>query len=441
MTPSQEAIEFNNHGVMLFQQGRYAEALAAYERAIALDPKYSAPWCCKGNVFSEQQRYAEALAAYEKAIELDPKDAFPWHGKGHVFENQKRYDNALAAFEKTLEINPKWALPLNCKGDVFWTQRRYLEAIQSYCRFYHLAHERELIEKLPKWLRRVGPLLAYRILFQAHPDWQISPKIGDLSQKTQDGCQDLLTLLQHVNSDACGLTPFERLKLAGVITFYGGDPLRARDMFEEVDSQDDTDLLGQYYLVRSLHGFCEDAAAELDFAVQQAQAYLADHAAEPELLQMYYAGQIFALAANHAQAQRCFQTINRFLPALYMDMLMLHRQRQLTECDQRIETILECEHARQQQGQRGFLQEMPPLDFDAPEQFWERAHFGEITEAVRLVHDWLDTYEQTPRGSRIRFCCILTAAAQWPPKNSRRFTSGACRPPQNTPRRKTPRNA
>ena len=57
------------------QPGRYDEAIAAYQQAIALDPKYAYPHNGLGNVYRETGPLREAIAAYQQAIALDPKDA------------------------------------------------------------------------------------------------------------------------------------------------------------------------------------------------------------------------------------------------------------------------------------------------------------------------------------------------------------------------------
>ena len=60
---------------------RYAEALAAYEQALALDPKFVNAWNGKGAVLTDQKRYAEALPAYEQALTLDPRYVTGWKNK------------------------------------------------------------------------------------------------------------------------------------------------------------------------------------------------------------------------------------------------------------------------------------------------------------------------------------------------------------------------
>ena len=51
-------------------QGKYDEAIQAYDEAIRLDPKYADAWNNKGLVLELLSRTAEANEAYAKAEEL-----------------------------------------------------------------------------------------------------------------------------------------------------------------------------------------------------------------------------------------------------------------------------------------------------------------------------------------------------------------------------------
>ena len=59
-------------GGVFFALGRHDEALAAYDRALALKPDLEGAWVGRGNVLTEFKRYDEAFAAYDKAFVLDP---------------------------------------------------------------------------------------------------------------------------------------------------------------------------------------------------------------------------------------------------------------------------------------------------------------------------------------------------------------------------------
>jgi tetratricopeptide (TPR) repeat protein len=59
-------------GAVLRNLGRGDEAMAEYEVAIALDPKYAYPHVGLGNVLSDLGRRDEAMAEYKAAVALDP---------------------------------------------------------------------------------------------------------------------------------------------------------------------------------------------------------------------------------------------------------------------------------------------------------------------------------------------------------------------------------
>ena len=66
-------IAWNNKGIALDSQGKYDEAIKAYDEAIRLDPNYADAWNNKGIALDDQGKYDEAIKAYDEAIRLDPK--------------------------------------------------------------------------------------------------------------------------------------------------------------------------------------------------------------------------------------------------------------------------------------------------------------------------------------------------------------------------------
>ena len=59
--------------MLSIDQGKYDEAIKAYDEAIRLDPKYADAWNNKGTALNNQGKYDEAIKAYDEAIRLDPK--------------------------------------------------------------------------------------------------------------------------------------------------------------------------------------------------------------------------------------------------------------------------------------------------------------------------------------------------------------------------------
>ncbi|HLF25938.1 MAG TPA: tetratricopeptide repeat protein [Anaerolineae bacterium] len=125
------AYPHNGLGNVYADLGRTEEALAAYERAIDLDPKYAAPHYGLGNVYRDLGRTEEALAAYQRAIDLDPKVAYPHNGLGNVYADLGRTEEALAAYQRAIDLDPKFAYPHNNLGNVYRALGRTEEALAA----------------------------------------------------------------------------------------------------------------------------------------------------------------------------------------------------------------------------------------------------------------------------------------------------------------------
>ncbi|NJR71257.1 MAG: tetratricopeptide repeat protein [Synechococcales cyanobacterium CRU_2_2] len=79
---------WNNHGNALSQVQRYAEALAAYDRATALNPSYHQSWFNRGQLLTEMGAYGNALESYDRAIALQPEPVY-LHAKADIFLKKK----------------------------------------------------------------------------------------------------------------------------------------------------------------------------------------------------------------------------------------------------------------------------------------------------------------------------------------------------------------
>src|ERR1700744_4338625 len=80
---------FNNLGMLLLQQGRAADAIAAHRHVIALRSDHAAAHLALGNALKQQGELEAALAAYREAVRLDPAAAADAHNNiGVVLQRQ-----------------------------------------------------------------------------------------------------------------------------------------------------------------------------------------------------------------------------------------------------------------------------------------------------------------------------------------------------------------
>jgi len=97
------------------QAGRFAEAAAAYRRALALDRTAAKTHNNLAVALAEQRRFGSALAHYREAVRLDPDYAYAHFNFGNAYRELGRYADAVSAYERALKLSPGWAAALlNC---------------------------------------------------------------------------------------------------------------------------------------------------------------------------------------------------------------------------------------------------------------------------------------------------------------------------------------
>ncbi len=113
----------------LTELGYSGDALAAHERALALQPDSASAWTSKGRTLRLLNRYDDALAAYRKALEIDPGFAWAWRSQGIILERRGDHEGALAAYRKAAELRPKDVWPVYYQAGILRDMGKHDEAL------------------------------------------------------------------------------------------------------------------------------------------------------------------------------------------------------------------------------------------------------------------------------------------------------------------------
>ena len=394
------ASSWYNKGFVLCSEERYEEALSAFEKAIDINPRFPHPWNGKGYVLCTLKRYKEALQAFATALEINPAIPYAWTGIGNANIGLEHYQEALDAFNRAIEMDPKFALPWHSKA-ILLEVKPELElmaghtARQCFSRALYLRQTCQQSYPLnPNML--VDPtrnlnlhLLAYR-LFQEIGTANIRKEHKQLYDQIAGECAGPVAMLTFIDSTA-KMDSVEKAFWSGIINYYYGDPVLALEFFDKVDSSDETNLAGQYYLLLSLSTVLEPLEKEKTFALKQAEAILDNPNNENRAVQRYYAGLVFYFARNLKQAAVCFDENSSHIPSLYMRYRCLRMQNSESTAPI-LASILEQELAQVRQGKNSYIIQSSLPEIDTGKADWIEntvfsTHFMELLPVIQDIHE------------------------------------------------------
>jgi tetratricopeptide (TPR) repeat protein len=99
------ADSYNKRGLVYYGQTKYEQAIKDYDLAIRINPKYTDAYNNRGIIYFEMEKYDLAISDYSKAIELDPKYAKAYHNRGLIYVTKlKNYDKGCSDWKKACEL-------------------------------------------------------------------------------------------------------------------------------------------------------------------------------------------------------------------------------------------------------------------------------------------------------------------------------------------------
>ncbi|WP_293339151.1 tetratricopeptide repeat protein [Microcoleus sp. CAWBG58] len=121
-----------NLGNRLFTQGKRDEAIASYEKAIAIKPDWAEAYGNIASARSQQGNFDAAIIAYQQAVALKPELEVLHFNLANSFMQQYNYEAAIANYQNTLKIKPDWPEVHANIGSCLSMQGKLEEALTSY---------------------------------------------------------------------------------------------------------------------------------------------------------------------------------------------------------------------------------------------------------------------------------------------------------------------
>jgi predicted TPR repeat methyltransferase len=140
---------------VLCELKRLAQALAAYDRVLALDPRNVKAWLARADLLShamasdlrKHRSWGDILSGYDRALALEPDCVEALLGRGYILNHQlNRHQDALAAYERALALDPDRSGAWLSRGEALEKLKRPAEAIESYRQALAKGADNEIVQ-------------------------------------------------------------------------------------------------------------------------------------------------------------------------------------------------------------------------------------------------------------------------------------------------------
>jgi tetratricopeptide (TPR) repeat protein len=136
----QKALEINpefsaiypNLGKAYHGLGMLKEALEYFSQSVLHTPNKVEALCDQGTILSAMHRPEESLSSYDTALRVNPEHADTWCYRGNALKQTGRYDEALLSYSKAIQINPQHGIAWSNRGILLSALKRNKEALLDY---------------------------------------------------------------------------------------------------------------------------------------------------------------------------------------------------------------------------------------------------------------------------------------------------------------------
>jgi len=117
-----------NLGRFYADHGNSTGAIAAFDRALSIDPNFIEALNSKAYVLRDIGNYSQAIEAFNRVIDKDPKHKWAWNNIGYSLLQLGNFSESLRYIDKALEIDPEYQSALDNKANAMMKLGKLQEA-------------------------------------------------------------------------------------------------------------------------------------------------------------------------------------------------------------------------------------------------------------------------------------------------------------------------
>ena len=117
-------MDFNEQGILAFQEKRYEDAAQLFTQAIEAEPENAIGYVNFGNLLAVLDDTERAERFFQKAITVDETMATAYYGLANLYYNVERYAEAVKLYEKAVQHNIQGA-------DVYYMMGKCFEKLEN----------------------------------------------------------------------------------------------------------------------------------------------------------------------------------------------------------------------------------------------------------------------------------------------------------------------
>ena len=125
-------LPYYNRGLIAGYREEWKQAIAEFDLALKYDNTYAPAYFNRGNAYYASGNLADAKLNYEKAISYEPKYAQPHHNLGYIYDRQENYPAAIEHYTKAIDRDENYRRAYINRARVYAIQQNWSQAKADY---------------------------------------------------------------------------------------------------------------------------------------------------------------------------------------------------------------------------------------------------------------------------------------------------------------------